>query len=1057
MKQQQFEGMDLCNEINLYAKLQHLFVRSISLLVFMLCFTAGIYAQQTNQISGVVTDSNGESIIGAAIKVIGQSSGTITDIDGNFKLNVQVGKTLEISYVGYRTVKQVVSNQKVLKIVLEEDTKILDEVIVTGYGSVSKKNLTTSIVKVKADEVPKAANSNMSQLLLGRAAGLQATVSSAQPGGGINISIRGAETPIYVVDGVVMPSRSLESGAGGTTTVMPSSINRSGLAGLNPEDIESIEVLKDASASIYGIGAANGVVLITTKKGKSGKVKVTYDGNMSYVSNYDYLNVLDAKSYMNYVNVFAKEQYMYNKGMGVYGSTAYDDSFKDVYSENDIATTQNTNWRDKVLRSGSISNHNVTIQGGTKELNYYFSGSYYNQKGTVSNSSMERFTLRSNISAQLSSRIKFTTAINYNKNINNNGTVGGSSNGRGSQAAGALAAALTYPSNLPVYNSDGNYTTFLTVPNPVGMEDIKDRSNSEGFNTNFTLDIDIIKKLLTAKLLFGYNKENADRGVYIPSNVYYDQAYKSRGNLAKDARQNTTLEATLNFNKSFGEDFRLDAVVGMGRYFNKYTGMNVAYTDINDVINNNDISAATGTFTPGSYKSVDEKRSQFARASIDLFDKYVISGTLRRDGTDKFFKDKKYAFFPSVSVAWKIFNENFMQEVKWINFLKLRASYGVTGDDNLGTALYGAYAALSNQVMFDENSTKYVPFYLKSIDYPDVTWAKTVMKNIGVDYSLLNDHISGSFDYFWNDITNMLGTANSNGLSMFSTYPINGGHIRRYGWDATINTKNIKTADFSWTSTLTLSHYNSIWKERMPNYDYDEYQQRKDEPVNALYFYRTAGIVNATMSNAPSYQPSGYMKPGCPIIKDLNNDGEITVKDVDMVNVVPSLYWGFGNTLKYKRWDLDIFIYSQLGLRKYNYSYSWTDGTQLANQTSNQAALIKDVWNSQTNPNGTIPGIAYQLSSVSLPGGAGTDLGYQNASFVRVRNLTLGYNFDRANLGFLSRYISTARIYLDVQNPFTFTSFDGFDPEVYTGGDYKAGKAEYPQVRTFSAGVKISF
>ena len=197
------------------------------------------------------------------------------------------------------------------------------------------------------------------------------------------------------------------------------------------------------------------------------------------------------------------------------------------------------------------------------------------------------------------------------------------------------------------------------------------------------------------------------------------------------------------------------------------------------------------------------------------------------------------------------------------------------------------------------------------------------MKNVGLDFSIFKDRISGSFDYFWNDVTDMLGTANSNGLSMFGTYPINGGHIRRYGWDATINTKNIITKNFRWNSMLTLSHYNAIWKERMPNYDYAEYQVRKDEPVNALYFYRTDGLVNATMSNCPDYQPDGYKKPGCPIIKDLNGDGAITIGDVDMVNVVPDIYLGFGNTFYYKNWDLNVFVYSQLGLKKYNYIYSW--------------------------------------------------------------------------------------------------------------------------------------
>lgn len=1032
------------------------FLRKITIIGVGL-FCATIVFAQTIKVTGQVTDEAEEAIIGASVRVAGTSTGTVTDIDGRFELQVEKGSLLEISYIGY-TPKQVsVTEAGPYLVVLSEDTKVLDEIIVTGYGAVSKKNLTTSIVKVKAEEIPKAATSNMSQMLMGRAAGLQATVASAQPGGGVNLSIRGAGAPIYVVDGMVMPASSLEGSSGGSTTVMPSSVNRSGLAGLNPEDIESIEVLKDASASIYGIGAANGVILVTTKKGKEGKVKVTYDGNLSVVKNYPYLEMLDAKNYMTYVNAFGKEQYMYNNNMGVYGSTPYDNGFSDVFNSNDIASAQTTNWRDMVLKDGSISNHNITIQGGTKAISYYVSGNYFNQEGSVSNSKMERYTLRSNISAQLTSFLKLSTAININKNINQNGTVGGSSSGRGDQAAGALASAMLYPTYLPLYDAEGRYTVYQNYPNGVAMEKLQNESKNSGYNMNFAADFDIIKNMLTAKVLFGYNNENSERSVYIPSDVYFDQMYKSRGNLSRDERYNTTLEGFINFNKVFSENFRMDAVVGMGRYLNKYTGMNVSYTDNNDVLANDNIGAASGTFTPNSYRAEDEKRSQFARASFDFFDKYVVSGTLRRDGTDKFFKDKKYAWFPSVSVAWKIFNEEFIKNVEWINLLKLRASYGVTGNDNLGTTLYGSYGAFGNHVMFSNNSVKYIPYYLKSKDYPNVTWEKTIMQNIGLDFSFLDDRISGSFDYFWNDITDMLGTANADGLSMFSSYPINGGHIRRYGWDATINTENIKTSHFKWTSILTLSHYNSIWKERMPNYDYREYQKRENEPVRALYFYRTDGIINADKSNMPAHQPETHQKPGMPILKDLNKDGEITVDDVDLVNVVPALYWGFGNTFAYKNWDLDVFIYSQLGLRKYNDTYSWTRGNDIANQKANQSIYIKDVWHSELNPNGKIPGLAHALSPVSLPGGAGTDIGYDDASFVRVRNMTLGYNFNRSNLGALADYIEQIRIYVDVQNPFTFTSFTGFDPEVNTGGSYKSGKAEYPQTRTFSIGAKLSF
>lgn len=1025
-------------------------------LICALCIPLMAMAQKLN-VTGTVVDDQRESLIGVSVKVAGTSTGTVTDMDGNYSISVERGKTLEFSYIGYKTVTAVANKEKI-DVMMVEDANVLDEVIATGYGAVSRKNLTTAIDKVKGDDVIKTGTTNMSQMLLGRAAGLQATVSSAQPGGGVSMTIRGGGEPLYVVDGVVMPTNSLESGSGGSATVMPSSVDRSGLAGLNPEDIESIEVLKDASAAIYGINAANGVILITTKSGKQGKMKVTYDGSISTVSNYKYIESLNAADYMQNVNLYKKEQYLYNNKMAPYGPNAYDGGNSDPYSASDIASAQNTDWLDHVLKKGSISSHNITIQGGAEKLTYYLSGNYYRQEGTVAQSAYERFTLRANVGAQVFKWLKITTSLNYNKNNNNNGTFGGSSNGRGGQASGSIAAALSYPSNLPVYQEDGRYTSFLTIPNAVGMLDITNRSYSDGFNANFTFDFTVVPEWVNARVLYGYSKENAKREVYIPSNVYYDQMFKSRGSLQRDERDNSTIEGMVMFNHSFFDNaLSIDAAVGMGKYLNHATGLGVSYDEINDVIGNDNISAANGSKTPSSYRSASEKRSQFGRISFDILDRYVIAGTLRRDGTDKFFPDKKYSWFPSASVAWKIFNENFMKDVKWVNMLKLRASYGQTGNDNLGSTLYGAYSAYGNHIGFDNNSTMYVPFYLVSKDYPNVTWEKTVMKNVGLDFSILKDRIYGSLDYFVNDVTDMLGYANSEGLSMFGTYPINGAHIRRYGWDATVNTINIVTKDFKWESMLTLSHYNSVWKERFPGYDYLDYQVRDDEPVNALYFYRTDGIINSDKSNMPSTQPADYQQPGCPIIKDLNGDGQITVDDVDMVNVVPKLYWGLGNTFYYKNWDLNIFVYSQLGLKKYNYSYDWTDVRELANQSLNQSTLIADVYNSQTNPNGTLPGIAYRLATTSLPGGAGTDVYYQNASFLRVRNITLGYTFGAKDLGAAGKYITSLRLYADAQNPFTITSFKNFDPEVYTGGNYKSGKAEYPMTRTFSFGLKVQF
>lgn len=1014
--------------------------------------------QQTKKtITGKITDKNGEFIIGANIIEQGTTNGTITDIDGNFSLQVENDAVLHISYIGYLAQEIQTTGRTSFNITLLEDTKALDELVVVGYGLISRKNLTTSISTVKTDNISKAAASNMSQLLLGRAAGLSATVTSPQPGGNVNLSIRGAGAPIYVVDGVMMPNNSLEIDAG--KTGVPSSIDRAGLGGLSPTDIESIEILKDASASIYGIGAANGVVLITTKKGKTGKPKVVYDGNFSVVENQSFLTPLNAQDHMNLANVFNKENYLYNHNQYPYGDAPYDNKWIPLFSAVDIANAETTNWLDYIFKTGSISNQNISITGGNDLFKYYFGGNYYNYEGSVANAGMERFALRTNVSSQLLSFLKLTAIVNVNQNNYKNSSVGGDTGNQGDHGSGALQSALSYPSYLSLRDSNGQYTIYQNFPNPEAMLSINDRTKTNGYYTNLFVDIDVIKNILAVKFLYGINSENANRSVYLPSDLYFGQMYKSRGNLGYSKRKNQTIEATVSFQKEFKDLLRLDGVVGMGKYLEDYSGMAVSYENINDQINNDNIAAADGPFYPSSYKGANEKRSQFVRASVDLLDRYVLSGTIRRDGTDKFFPDSKYAYFPSVSFAWKISNEKFLQYISIINLLKIRGSYGQTGSDNLGTSLYGLYSPSNNHIKFDGNSVTYIPYLMIGADYPDVGWEKSTMKNIGVDFSICKDRVSGSFDLFRNDITRLLGSAPTAPLSMLGTRPINGGHYKREGWDASINTTNIQNSEFKWNSLFTFSRYNLLWIERMPNYDYQEYQKQKNEPMNAYYYYNVIGVINIDKSNMPESQkslPAEAQLPGSAIIEDKDGNGRITIDDIYMDNAVPDIYLGFGNTFIYKNFDLDIFMYGQFGLKKYNYSYAWALPGSLAMlnpPNSNEYAFT--IWNSQTNPNGSRPGIA-STKTIALPGNANTNRDIQDASFLRVRNMTLGYNLVGRKLGSLGKYIDNIRLFADVQNPFIFTNFDGFDPEIKISGGSK-GKAEYPQTRTYSFGLKVTF
>ena len=1041
---------------NFFFKLKAIQMLAVSLFCVVYTFagdsSTSVADQQTQTVSGTVTETTGESIPGVSVVVKGTPVGVVTDADGRYIINnVSANATLVFSFVGMTTREIDVEGRTVIDVELSMASSAIDELIVVGYGTVSRRNLTTAISRVNADDVQKVASSNASHLLLGRAAGLQATVASSQPGGNVNISIRGAGTPVYVVDGVVMPQSALEPGSGsGELRFTPNAINRAGLAGINPADIESIEVLKDAAASIYGIGAANGVILITTKRGREGPMRINYEGSHSQVRNISLPNPLNATEYMDYVNIFSKEQYLYNRNprQGAYGQDAYDGNWIAPFSPQEIADAQNYDWQGQVVQPGSINNHTLTISGGSRNVNYYVSGNYFSQTGTIVNSRMDRYTLRSNVGFNLASFLKLTSVVNINYNDYLNHSAGGRGGGRGPAGDGALGAARAYPSYLPFRDANNEFTRHLNIPNAVSMLDMMDETSTNGTFLSFIADVDILPKMLSARLQYGNNMENARRSMYIPSWVWFDARNQSRGHIGENRRIRQSMEATMMFHRNFADIVDFDIVVGIERNLAEWRDHGISYTEQYDAIANDNLAFVSGAITPVSGRALDEKRSQFTRINFDFFDRYVINGTLRRDGTDKFFEGKKYAFFPSVSLAWKASNESFLRDVSWINLLKLRASYGLTGSDNLGASLYASFDPRTEIIIFE--SQRYIPIVNGGLDYPDITWQKTSMQNVGVDFHLFNDRVWGSFDIFRNDITDGLGTANSSGLSMFPTYPINGSHQRRYGWDATVNSKNIVNNDFTWTTLLTLSHYKSIWVERMPNYDYAEHQVKKNESTNARYYYKTAGLINHTKSNMPEYQPLNGQFPGYTIIVDKNDDGEITIDDIYYVDATPKLYFGTGNTFSYKNWSLDIFCYARLGYERTNPALD-IDPTNLSNQTNNTTIDVKNVWSSEHNPNGRLPGIAQRLASVQLPGGVGTNINYQDASFFRVRNLTLAYDISGNQLGAVGNVIGNARIYVDVQNPFIITNFDGYDPEITIGTNI------YPQNRIYSVGVRVSF
>jgi len=1001
----------------------------------------------------IKSGTDNEPLPGVNVVEKGTLNGTVSGADGSFSITVSgPNAVLVVSSVGFKTEEVAVDNRTSIEIILTENIETLQEVVVVGYGTVARQNLTTSIVKVKPDEVPSAANNTISQLLFGRAAGLNVVQQSNEPGGLINLSIRGRGNPLIVVDGVVYPVTALEPDNG---KIELQGVNRGGLSNLNPNDIESVEVLKDASASIYGVAAADGVILITTKKGKEGKMTVNYSGNHSWVKDMNYLEPLNAKDYMTYYNQMAKDKYLFDLRMVPFGTTpAILSGFRVPYSDSLIAATgEGTDWLDEVLRTGSIDNHSLSLSGGTEKVTYFFSGNYFYQKGILLHSDLTRYTGRLNVAFKLNKFLTLSTSVNASRNYYTNSGAGQQAGGSGSEGYGMLQAAMAYDPNLPVRFPDGSYSQFQVIANPVSLADVKDNTLSSAILSNISLDIDIIPGILKGKLLYGNNYETASRDFYIPSTVYWGMQYKSRGTLSDEKRENQTVEGFLTFKKELFNGMNIDLMAGMGQYQTNYTRSGIEGDGMLDAVNTSNMATAPNN-SVFSGKSIERTRSYFARSNFDLFDKYLLMFAIRYDGYDKFFPENKYAFFPSASLGWKLSSEPFLRNIDVINLLKLRASIGTTGR-TYSTIAIGRFESDMNgtrqvQASFNNGLTVY-PVYLQvANDQPDLEWEKTIMTNIGLDFSLFGSRLSGSVDLFKDDNPNLIYTnAPTPPLSAIQTYPVNSGHQVRKGYEISLNTINIKNKLIEWSMELNLSHYEHNWVERPPYEGLQSYMKETD-PVNAIYVYETNGIIQ--IGETPSdFQPSAARRPGCPKFVDQDGNDTLDNRDVVMYNGNPEFIVGFGNTLKIKNFDFGIFFYGQFGAYGWNNSYAWAGATDFVNRVQNGSQDIKNVWTT-SNPDGFLPGIAYNESTLGLS--ASVDTWLEKKDFLRCRNITLGYTF---NMPGIKRYVSNLRLYADIQNAFIITKYKGADPEINFPKPRVSAAAPYPMTRTYSVGLNATF
>lgn len=1033
--------------------------------------------QQNRKISGIVKDPSGEPIIGANVVVKGATTnGTITDIDGRFNLNVPANAILQVTYIGYMPQEVAVRNQTNLNIVLKEDTETLDEVVVVGYGTMKKKDLTGAVSSVKMDDTPLGTVSTISHALAGKAAGLQVNTISAQPGGGSTFRIRGAASsdkagndPLIIIDGFpVSDPGNLDSG-----NQYKDGSKDNILSSINPNDIESIEVLKDASSTaIYGARAGNGVIIITTKKGKTGAPKVQYSGSASVQQMAKSYDMLDAAGFMTATNDYNKELWLRTNKIGIYGGVDPNSvpAFVPKYSDAEIANpATDTNWFDEISRLGFQTSHNVTINGGTEQTHYLISGNYFKQDGVIKNNGMERYSARVNLDTRLSKYVKAGINLNVSRNEFDNVPLGDGQN----ENAGILVSAAQFNPLLPIKNEDGAYTLndeARFLPNPVSLLEIKDKTMRERLLGTLFVEIEPIKDL-KLKANFGIDRNYQKRKQYMPTTTLYGQKENGSAYISQADRSDYLMELTANYTRQFG-DHSLTALVGHSYQLFDQEGLSAGNNDflIDSFLYNNLGAGNAKKPSVGSSASKDRMASFFGRVNYSYKDRYLLTATLRADGSSNFAKGNRWGYFPSVALGWRFTEENFMQSLN--NVLsngKLRLSYGETGNSNVGNKAMSFYG-----VGYDNTfgSQTYKGVYLKQLGNEELTWETTREWNLGLDLGFFNGRMNVTAEYFHKIVSDLLNDRTLLSYNEVTTIVANVGKTQSQGFELTVNTTNIRNKNFEWTSDLTFSLYRDKWEERDPTWKPAAYSIY-DAPLRGWYGYLSDGLIQAgeTVDHMPGSLP-GQVK-----IKDidgflLDSNGNIVVDengkpqktgrpdgkldDADKAfygSADPGYLFGFNNTLRWKNFDFNIYFYGQFDkLTSGSYKKTWiSNNVNDLRRGYNQPTSVKDVWTS-TNQGGKLPGY-FQTESAYGTG----DYYYEKTWFIRCRNITLGYNIPVKT----SKHIlSNMRVYFDVNNPFILTPYNGLDPETdvfNTGSNPSSLQWAYPNVRTYSIGIDITF
>ncbi len=1045
----------------------YLFSFAVIILLCLPIMSVKAVPSQTSTVSGVVISGTDElPLVGVSVLVKETANGTITDMDGNFKLNVVSGQTLVFSYIGYVTQEIVVTDQKSLNVILKEDTEILDEVVVVGYGVQKKKLVTGATVQVKGESLAKMNTNSPLQGMQGQTPGVNISSTSGQPGSDMKVSIRGLGTvgnssPLYLIDGV-----------GGDIST------------LNPADIESIDILKDAaSAAIYGAQAANGVVLITTKSGKEGKAQISFDAYYGVQTVARKINMLNAKEYMTIMDEQAVNS----------GNTPYDwSSFRSIYDAN--GNVHDTDWIDSMFKDNArTQSYTLGITGGSQTSTYALSLGYMSQEGVVGGkdvSNYERYNFRINSEHKIfkdSDLLKVGEQVSFVYKMNNGISVSDQYNNtlRGAFATSPLApiysdnnaydSSYNDTSNSDWYNGDGNpYGSMMTNSN--------NENKTATFSGNVYAELQPVRNL-KLRSVFGAVYGSSE---YRSFNPLYQFSIYTYNTTRTSATQNMNHSLGMTWTNTAAYDWTcgkhaFNALVGMevyrysGTYLQAKTGaLREGFDDWDHAyVGNGTASSADDGMSVDGYPH-DESRSvsYFGRFGWNWKETYMLNATLRADGSSKFARGNRYGVFPSISAGWTLSNEKFMQNTQnWLDYLKLRASWGQVGNQNIDNYQYTAPITSSNtHYIFGTTDgapaqSGYWGAYPSRLANENVTWETSEQTNIGIDARFLKSRLSLTADFYIKTTKDWLVEAPILATAGTGAPFINGGDVKNTGFELALTWNDQAGKDFNYNIGVN-GAYNKNKVGNIPTEDgiihgkinmlYDNtpefYRAQNGHAIGYFWGYETAGIFQnkEQIANWNADGKHGILQAdaqaGDVIYVDQNQDGIIDDNDkVDLGNGTPDFTYGFNVGFNYKNFDFSLVAYGAAG-NQIVQSYR-----NHANSKANYTTAILNRWTgegtSNRMPRVTDTNINWQFS----------DLYLQDGDYLRISNITLGYDFAKL---IKLKAISQARLYVQVQNAFTFTKYDGMDPEIgYGTSDWVSGidLGYYPRPRTFLVGVNLKF